>query len=102
MNFANLMKQAQTMQRKVNKAKKEFNEKEFEITSLNDVVTGKMGGDLKIKSLNIDPSMLSPEHKEDLEDILLVAMNKIIEEVSQEKEDTLDAITGGVDVSAFL
>ena len=29
MNFANLMKQAQTMQRKVNKAKKEFNEKEF-------------------------------------------------------------------------
>ena len=61
-----------------------------------------LGGDLKIKSLNIDPSMLSPEHKEDLEDILLVAMNKIIEEVSQEKEDTLDAITGGVDVSAFL
>ena len=102
MNFANLMKQAQTIQRKVTKAKKEFNEKEFDIVSLNDVVTGKMGGDLKIKSLNIDPSMLSPEHKEDLEDILLVSMNKIIEQVSQEKEDTLEAITGGVDVSAFL
>ena len=42
MNFANLVQQAQQMQKKVAKAKKEFDEKEFDIASQNDIITGKI------------------------------------------------------------
>ena len=44
MNFANLVQQAQQMQRKVNKIKKEFDEREFDIVSQNNIITGKMKG----------------------------------------------------------
>ena len=49
MNFGNLLHQAQQMQRKVNKAKKEFNEREFEFKSQDDYIVGKMKGNLSIR-----------------------------------------------------
>ena len=53
MNFGNLLQQAQQMQRKVNKAKKEFNEREFEFKSQDDYIVGKMKGNLSISELHI-------------------------------------------------
>jgi len=102
MNFGNLVQQAQQMQRKVNKAKKEFDQKEFDFTSQNDVVTGKMKGDLSITELHIDPSMMSIDSKEDVEDLLIVTINQMVQKISKEREDTLNKVTNGVDVSAFL
>lgn len=102
MNFNNLVAQAQQMQRKVNKLKKEFNEKEFEITSQNELITGKMKGNLSITELNIDQSLLNIDSKEDIEDLLLITINQTIEKIEKEREDTLNKVTNGVDVSAFL
>lgn len=102
MNFNNLVAQAQQMQRKVNKLKKEFNEKEFEITSQNELITGKVKGNLSITELNIDQSLLNIDSKEDIEDLLLITINQTIEKIEKEREDTLNKATNGVDVSAFL
>lgn len=102
MNFSNLMKQAQQMQRKVNKAKKEFDEKEFDFHSQNEVITGKIKGNLEITMLHIDESMMNKADKEDVEDLLMITLNQTIQKVNQEREDTLNKITNGVDVSAFL
>lgn len=102
MNFNNLVAQAQQMQRKVNKLKKEFNEKEFDITSQNDLITGKMKGDLAMTELHIDQSLIDIEHKEDMEDLLMITMNQMIQKIEKEREDTLNKATNGVDVSAFL
>lgn len=102
MNFNNLVAQAQQMQRKVNKLKKEFNEKEFDITSQNDLITGKMKGDLTMTELHINQSLIDIEHKEDMEDLLMITMNQMIQKIEKEREDTLNKATNGVDVSAFL
>lgn len=102
MNFANLVQQAQQMQRKVNKVKKEFEEQEFDFESQDKIIVGKMNGKLEIKKLSIEESMLTNENKEVLEDLLTVTINKAIQNISQVKEDTLNQITNGVDVSAFL
>lgn len=102
MNFNNLVAQAQQMQRKVNKLKKEFNEKEFDISSQNNLITGKIKGDLSISELHIDQSMLNIENKETMEDLLMITINQAIEKVEKEREDTLNKATNGVDVSAFL
>ena len=58
MNFGNLLQQAQQMQRKVNKAKKEFDEREFEFNSQDDLIVGKMKGNLSIIELHIAPSLM--------------------------------------------
>lgn len=102
MNFANLVQQAQQMQRKVNKEKKAFEEKEFNFESQGSIITGKINGNLEIKDLHIDSSMLNIENKEDIEDLLMITLNKTIQNISKEKEDTLNKITNGIDVSAFL
>lgn len=102
MNFGNLIQQAQQMQRKVNKAKKEFNEKEFDFVSQNDWIKGKMKGNLEITELHIDTSLLTSESKEDIEALLMVTLNQKIKAIDTEREDTLNQLTNGVDVSAFL
>lgn len=102
MNFGNLVQQAQQMQRKVNKAKKDYDSKEFDFASQNDIITGKMNGSLEITELHIDQSMMNVENQQDVEDLLVVTINQIIDKISKDKEDTLNKITNGVDVSAFL
>lgn len=102
MNFNNLVQQAQQMQRKVNKAKKAFDDKEFDIVSQNDMITGKIKGDLTITDLHIDPSLWNQESQDDVEALLIATLNKMIAQISTEREDTLNKITNGVDVSAFL
>lgn len=101
MNFGNLLQQAQQMQRKVNKVKKEFNEREFEFKSQDDYIVGKMKGNLSISELHIQDSLIQ-EDKENMEALLIATINQAIENVSKEREDTLNKVTNGVDVSAFL
>lgn len=102
MNFNQLLKQAQQMQRKVNKAKAEYESKVFEFSSQQDLITGKINGKLEIIELNINDKLLNIENKEMLEDLLLVTINENMSKIEKEREDTINAITNGVDVSAFL
>ena len=101
MNFGNLLQQAQQMQRKVNKAKKEFDEREFEFNSQDDLIVGKMKGNLSIIELDIAPSLMQ-EDQDNMEALLMATINQTIAKVSKEREDTLNQVTNGVDVSAFL
>ncbi|MEG0368326.1 MAG: YbaB/EbfC family nucleoid-associated protein [Coprobacillus sp.] len=102
MNFNTLVQQAQQMQKKVNKAKKEFDAKEFEIECQNNYISGKMLGSLEIKELHIDPTMMTSDNQDDIEALLIVTINQMISKINKEKEDTVDKLTNGVDVSAFL
>lgn len=102
MNFNQLVKQAQQMQRKVNKLKKQFEEKEFDFASQQDLITGKINGKLEIIELNISEQLLEKENKEMLQDLLTVTINENMKKIEKEKEDTLNVATNGVDVSAFL
>jgi len=102
MNFNQLVRQAQQMQRKVNKLKKEFEEKVFDFSSQQDLITGKINGKLEIVELNISEQLLEKENKEMLQDLLAVTINENIKKIEKEKDDTLNGATNGVDVSAFL
>lgn len=102
MNLNQLMRQAQQMQKKVNKLKKEFEDKEFEFTSPQDLITGTINGKLEITQLNISESLLEKDNKDMLEDLLISTINENMKKISKAKEDTLNGATGGVDVSAFL
>lgn len=102
MNFNQLVKQAQQMQRKVNKVKSEFNAKEFDFSSQQNLITGKLNGKSEIIELKISDELLNAENKEMLEDLLLITINENISKVTKEREDAINAVTNGVDVSAFL
>ncbi|MCD7808057.1 MAG: YbaB/EbfC family nucleoid-associated protein [Erysipelotrichaceae bacterium] len=102
MNFNNLLQQAQQMQRKVNKAKKSFDEQTFDIKSQGNIITGVMKGNLEIIDLHIDKDKFNRDNQDDIEALLMITINQMITKINKEKEDTLNKITNGVDVSAFL
>ena len=102
MNLASLMKQAKQMQKKMNADTKEFEAKSFTFSGQQDLIKGTMKGDLSIVELHIDESLLSADNKEVLSDMLMITINEITKKVCKEKEDTLNQISNGVDVSMFM
>lgn len=102
MNLASLMKQAKQMQKKMNDATKEFEAKTFEFKHQQNLIQGTMKGDLTIVDLKIDESLLTADNKDVLSDMLMITINEITKKVVKEKEDTLNKISNGVDVSMFM
>lgn len=96
MNINQLMKQAQQMQRKLNKVQNEFNERVFDFESSDHLIHGQMKGNMEIVSLHIDASLLSD--KEMLEDMLLVALNESRKKIADQKETELGKLTGNVNI----
>ncbi len=102
MNLASLMKQAKQMQKKMNAATKEFEAKSFEFTSQQNLIKCTMKGDLSLVELHIDDSLLTVDNKDVLTDMLMITINEATNKISKEKEDTLNKISNGVDVSMFM
>ena len=102
MNFNQLMRQAQQMQKKDNKLKKEYEAKEFVFNSNQNLIQLKMNGKLEILDLKINEELLDKDNLDMLQDLLTVTINDSIKKIEKEKEDTLNAATNGVDVSMFM
>lgn len=102
MNFNQLVKQAQQMQRKVNKLKKEYEDKEFDFASQQNLITGKINGKLELIELHINENLIDKDNIDMLEDLLMVTINENMKKIEKDKEDTINKATNGVDVSAFL
>lgn len=93
MNMQQMMMQAQKMQRELNKAMQELQEKEFTLTK-GGAVTVSMLGSHEITSINIDKDALEPDNKEMIEDLLKMAINEIMESIEKERGDINERITG--------
>ncbi len=102
MNFNQLVRQAQQMQNKVNKQKKVLDEQVHSFASQGNYIQGSMKGNLELVDLHIDNSLLSVENKDDLEALLVATLNKAIKDINTEREDTLNKLTNGVDVSSLF
>jgi len=94
--IGNLMKQAQQMQEKMQKAQEE---------AANLEVTGKAGGGLvsvvmtgrhDVKRVNIDDSVM--DDKEMLEDLLAAAVNDAVRQVEKQTQDQLSGLGAGLNL----
>lgn len=85
-NFADLMKQAQKMQKQLMDAQKKVNELSVEGTSGGGMVIIKLNGKFEILSLIIDPRLMTPDDATMVSDLVIAAYNdakkKIEEQIS--------------------
>ena len=95
-NFSNMMKQAQQLQKKMAEAQEKLNEIE---------VTGSSGGDLVrvtatakgvFKSVYIDETLLKKDEKEILEDLIIAAINDAKTKGEQAAQEEMKNLTGGL------
>ena len=76
MNIKTLMKQAQTMQQKMQEMQMQIAEQEFKGQSGGGLVSVIMRGNGIMSKVTVDPTLLKVEEKEMLEDLLVAAYNE--------------------------
>ena len=95
-NMNNLMKQAQRMQRQMEEAQKELEEKEVTATAGGGVVEITVTGKHEIKNVKIDPEAVDPDDVETLEDLIMAAANEALREMESASAEVMNSLTGGL------
>ena len=95
-NMANLMKQAQKMQRQMEDAAKEMETKEFSATAGGGAVEITVSGSKKVLKVSIDEEVVDPEDVEMLEDLVLTAVNEALEKVDAASQAAMARFSGGM------
>ncbi len=97
-NMGNLMKQAQKMQKQMEKLQAELNEKEVEAAAGGGVVKAVANGKKEIISITIDPEVVDPDDVEMLQDLILAATNEALREAEALVSSEMQKITGGMNI----
>lgn len=95
-NMNNLLKQAQRMQKQMEETQAALEEKEYEATSGGGAVKVKMNGKKEITEVKINPDCVDIEDIEMLEDLVLTAVNQVIELQSNDEKNSMGQIAGGL------
>lgn len=94
-NMNNLMKQAQRMQKQMEEATKELEEKEITASSGGGAVEVTISGKREIKAVKLSPEVVDPDDIEMLEDLIVAAANEALRKVEEASQQSMSRITGG-------
>ncbi len=95
-NYANLMKQAQRMQRQMEESQKELETKEFIGTAGGGAVEAKVNGSKEILGVRLDPEIVDPEDIETLQDSIVAALNEAMAKADEASAALMGKMTGGL------
>lgn len=100
MDMKLLMRQAQEMQKKMQKAQEEQANSEFDGSSAGGMVKITISGDGVAKKIIIDPSLIKEDEKDILEDLLIAAFNDAKKKSDEGSADSLRGATNGMPLPA--
>lgn len=95
-NMNNLMKQAQKMQRQMEVAQKELEEKEITATAGGGAVEVTISGKKEITKVKLSEEVVDPEDIEMLEDLIMAATNEALRQLEEVSSNSMAKITGGM------
>ncbi len=88
-NMANLMKQAQKMQRQMEEKQKDLEEKEFTAKSGGGAVEVTLTGKREITKIKLSEEAVDPDDIETLEDLIMAAVNEALRMVDEESSNAM-------------
>lgn len=95
-NMNNLMKQAQRMQRQMEEAQKDLENKEITASVGGGVVQVTVSGKREVTKVEIDPTVVDPEDVEELQDLVMAAVNEALRQVDEQSQAAMSKFTGGL------
>jgi hypothetical protein len=90
------MKQAQQMQDQVLQAQEQLKDETVEASAGGGMVKVKMGGDLTLREISIDPEAIDPEEAEMLAEMVQAAINEGLRAAQELANSKMGGITGGL------
>ena len=91
-----LLKQAQKMQKEIERIQNELANIRIEGAAGGGMVTAVANGAQELLEIHIDPEVVDPEDVEMLEDLVLAATNQALENAKTRAESEMSAATGGM------
>lgn len=95
-NLQNLMRQAQKMQDDMQRAKKEIEESEFAASVGGGMVTVVMGGDRRVKAIDIKPQIVDPDDIEMLQDLIVAGVNDALAQITKMESEKMPQLPMGM------
>ena len=95
-NMNNLMKQAQRMQRQMEDAQKELEEKEVTAAAGGGAVEVTVSGKHEVTKIKLSEEVVDPDDIERLEDLIMAATNEAFRKLDEESQSSMAKITGGM------
>jgi DNA-binding YbaB/EbfC family protein len=93
-NMQQLLKQAQKMQEEMLAAQESLKDEVVEASAGGGMVTVQVTGDLRVRSITIDPEAVDPEDVELLQDMVLAAVNEALRSAQELASAKLGGIAG--------
>lgn len=101
-NLQQLAKQAQKMQDEMEIITEELEQKEYTASAGGDAVKAVVTGKLEIKEIIMKPEVVDPEDTEMLSDLITAAVNEALRAASTEKEQKMEALSGGINIPGMF
>jgi nucleoid-associated protein EbfC len=101
-NMQGLMKQAQKMQEKIQKAQEELKTKTVETSVGGGMITVVFNGGQELLSIKINKEAVDPEDVETLQDLVLSAVNAGLKKSQEMVQEEMSGITGGMNIPGMF
>ena len=98
MNFGAMLKQAQEVSQKMGDMKARMQNVRVKGTAGGGMVEIEMTGQLEPVSCRIDPSLLTADNKELLEDMIVVALKSALRESNDKQQEMMQSMGGGLNL----
>ena len=95
-NMGNIIKQAQKMQRQMEEAQKELEEKEVTAAAGGGAVEVTVSGKKEITKVKLSEEVVDPDDIEMLEDLIMAATNEALRQMEEMALSSMAKITGGL------
>ena len=94
----NMLKQAQALQQKMMEVQKEMEDKIVEATSGGGMVTAVVNGKQRVVELRIEKQIIDPNEAEMLQDLIVAAVNKGLEDAQNMMAEAVNKVTGNLNL----
>lgn len=101
-NLQQIAKQAQKMQEEMDAASTELETREYTATSGGGAVEVVATGKLELKTVNIKPEVVDPEDIDMLTDLIIAASNEALRQAAEDKAQTMERISGGLNIPGLF
>ena len=95
-DFLGMMKQAAQLQSKMQAMQEELGNVEVDGVSGGGLVSVRMTAKMQVKAVKIDPSLIKPDEREILEDLLVTALDDARRKAEAAMQEKMQSLTGGL------
>jgi DNA-binding YbaB/EbfC family protein len=101
-NMMKLMKQAQSMQKNMEKIQEDLAAREYEASSGGGVVKAVVQGNMNLLRVEIDPKVIDPTDVEMLQDLVVTAVNTALGNAREDAASEMGKVTGGLGIPGLM